>query len=253
MNKTPSRFDALSLAGMLLGLVTIIGGSALKGSEIDALLSPAAFVIVVLGTLAAILLQTPLPTFVHAMRISVWIFRPPINDLERLINALIGWSQSSRRQGLLSLEPAVDTESDAFVRKGLQLLVDGVEPEIIRNTMEMDLLSREHHDLAAARVFEGMGTYAPTLGIIGAVLGLMSVLQNLAEPARLGHGIAAAFVATIYGIGLANLLFLPLAGKLKAIIARETRARELVMEGLISISLGENPRSIESRLRSFVQ
>jgi len=244
--------DILSITGVVLGIVTIIFGSILKGAGVGALVSPAAFVIVVIGTIAAILLNTPMHTFQHALRIVSWAFNPPREDAEQLIQNVVDWSNSARKQGLLSLEPMVDSEPDPFIRKGLQLLVDGAEPDIIRNTMESELNNREHHDLAAAKVFEGMGIYSPTLGIIGAVMGLMAVLQNLADPSKLGHGIAAAFVATIYGIGLANLLFLPLAGKLKAVIGAQTRQREMVMEGLISISLGENPRAIEARLRGFM-
>lgn len=252
MNNRARSIDPLSVAGVLLGLVTILGGAILKGSGIGALLSPAAFVIVVVGTIAAILLHTPLPTFRHALGIVGWAFRPPREDVERHIRNIIDWSNSARKQGLLSLEPMVDVERDPYVRKGLQLLVDGAEPDVLRNTLETELSNREHHDLAAAKVFEGMGIYSPTLGIIGAVMGLMAVLQNLADPSRLGTGIAAAFVATIYGIGLANLLFLPLAGKLKAIIGAQARTREMIMEGLIGISLGENPRNIEARLRGFL-
>ena len=132
------------------------------------------------------------------------------------------------------------------------MLVDGAEPDVIRSTLETELLNREHHDLAGAKVFEGMGIYSPTLGIIGAVMGLMAVLQNLAAPSRLGHGIAAAFVATIYGIGLANLFLLPMASKLKAAIGEQTRVREMIIEGLIGISQGENPRNIEARLQGYL-
>jgi chemotaxis protein MotA len=138
------------------------------------------------------------------------------------------------------------------VRKGLQLVVDGSEPEIIRSVMEVDLHNRETADTRAAKVFEGMGIYAPTLGIIGAVLGLMAVMQNLADPAKLGHGIAAAFVATIYGIGFANLFFLPVASKLKVAIQGMSQAREMVIEGMISIAQGENPRSIEAKLQGYL-
>jgi len=244
--------DFLSLIGVSLALATLVGGSILKGSGVEALLSPAAFVIVVLGTIAAILLQTPQKTFRHALKILPWAFRPPRRNPENLIKSILEWSNSARRQGLLALEPALDTEQDPFIKKGLQLLVDGSEPDMIRGALEVEVTQRESLDMAGAKVFEGMGIYSPTLGIIGAVMGLMSVLKNLADPSMLGTGIAAAFVATIYGIGLANLFFLPLAAKLKATIAETVREREMVIEGLIGISLGENPRNIESRLRGFL-
>ena len=135
---------------------------------------------------------------------------------------------------------------------GSELLVDGGEPESIRNVLEIEVETAEEHDTAAAKVFEAMGIYAPTLGIVGAVLGLMAVMQNLADPSKLGQGIAAAFTATIYGIASANLLFLPIAAKLKGVIAGTTREREMFIEGLISIAHGENPRNIEARLAGFL-
>lgn len=131
-------------------------------------------------------------------------------------------------------------------------MIDGSEPDTIRSILEVDLHVRERSDTRAAKVFEGMGIYSPTLGIIGAVLGLMAVMQNLADPSKLGHGIAAAFVATIYGIGLANLFFLPVANKLKVAIAALSESREMVIEGMISIAQGENPRSIEAKLQGYL-
>ncbi len=131
-------------------------------------------------------------------------------------------------------------------------MVDGGEPDSIRNILEVELGVREHVDQRAAKVYEGMGIYSPTLGIIGAVLGLMAVMQNLADPSKLGHGIAAAFTATVYGIGLANLFFLPTANKLKEIIKAQSRAKEMVLEGIIAIAEGENPRNLEVKLKSYV-
>ena len=208
--------------------------------------------VVVVGTVAAICVQTPLPVMKRAMRILPWIFRPPAIERSDLIKRMVEWSNTARKQGLLGLESAIEKEPDDFVRKGLQLVVDGSEPDVIRNTLEVDLHVREQADTRAAKVFEGMGVYSPTLGIIGAVLGLMAVMQNLADPSKLGQGIAAAFVATIYGIGLANLFFLPAASKLKVAIQSMTEAREMVIEGMISIAQGENPRSIESKLQGYL-
>ena len=162
------------------------------------------------------------------------------------------WSNIARRQGLLSLENQVQQQNDKFIRKGLQILVDGVEPESIRHMLEIDLDGEEHCYLAAAKVFEGMGIYARTLGIIGAALGLIEVMKNLADPSKLGHGIAAAFTATIYGIASANLLFLPMASKLKSVIKHSSGEREMIIEGLIAIAQGENPRNIESKLAGFL-
>jgi chemotaxis protein MotA len=205
------------------------------------------------GTLAAILVQTPLAVMKHALRILPWVVRPPAHDGTLLIQTIVEWSGAARKQGLLGLEPMLeDTELDDFLRKGLQMLVDGSEPESVRATMEVDLSSRERADTRAAKVFEGMGVYAPTLGIIGAVLGLMAVMQNLADPSKLGHGIGAAFVATVYGIGLANLVFLPIANKLKTVAQAQSQMREMMIEGLVAIAHGDNPRSIEIKLQSYL-
>lgn len=244
--------DVLSVIGLILAACALLIGAILKGAGLAALVSSAAFMIVIVGTIAAICIQTPLAVMKDAGRILPWIFRPPANRRAELIRKMVEWSNTARKQGLLGLEPIIERESDQFVRKGLQLVVDGSEPDVIRSILEVDMHVREQTDLRGAKVFEGMGIYAPTLGIIGAVLGLMAVLQNLADPSKLGHGIAAAFTATIYGIGLANLFFLPVAAKLKVAIARQTEAREMVIEGMISIAQGENPRSIESKLQGYL-
>jgi chemotaxis protein MotA len=244
--------DILSIAGLALGLLAILLGAVLKGAGIHALVSAAAFMIVVVGTLAAICVQTPLGVMRHALRIFPWVMRPPPLNGEVLISKMVEWSNIARKQGLLGLEPILNRESDPFVRKALQLVVDGSEPEAIRAVMEVELQTREDADTRAAKVFEGMGVYSPTLGIIGAVLGLMAVMQNLADPSKLGQGIAAAFTATVYGIGLANLFFLPVAAKLKGAIHSQSQVREMVIEGMLSIAQGENPRSIESKLQGYL-
>lgn len=244
--------DVLSLTGLVLAFCAVVVGAVLKGAGVMALLSAAAFMIVVVGTLAAICVQTPLPVMKHALKIFPWIMKPPALAPEQLIKKMVEWSNVARKQGLLGLEPMLNKESDEFVRKGLQLVVDGSEPETIRSIMEVELNSREHADTTAAKVFEGMGIYAPTLGIIGAVLGLMAVMQNLADPSKLGQGIAAAFTATVYGIGLANLFFLPVAAKLKVTIQAQTQVREMIIDGMLSIAQGENPRSIESKLQGYL-
>ena len=244
--------DILTLIGLLLALIAIIGGTIAKGSGVEALWNGAAFVIVVVGTFAAALLQAKMPVFMHAMRLLPWIFSAPRLDSEEAIQKLIGWSQTARKEGLLGLEAQAEQEPDPFSSKGLQLLVDGTEPEAIRNILDVELSTREHFDLQAAKVFESMGIYAPTLGIIGAVMGLMAVMQNLAEPDKLGPGIAAAFVATIYGIASANLFFLPVCNKLKATIQSQTAYREMIIDGITAIAEGENPRNIETKLRGYV-
>jgi chemotaxis protein MotA len=244
--------DILSLIGIVLALCAVMIGAILKGAGLHALLSSAAFMIVVVGTFASTFIQTPMPVFKLAMSRIAWVFKPPQLAAEALIQKIIEWSNIARKQGLLGLEPMIKQEDDAFVQKGLQLVVDGSEPDAIRSIMEVEMSVREHADNRAAKVWESMGIYSPTLGIIGAVLGLMAVMQNLADPSKLGHGIAAAFTATVYGIGLANLFFLPFAGKLKGIIAEQTQVREMIIEGMISIAQGENPRAIESKLHGYL-
>jgi len=245
--------DILSIAGVLLAGVAIVVGAILKGAGVQALLSPAAFMIVIVGTVAAICLQTPLAVMRRALVMLPWVFRPPARSPRAQIAKLVEWSNIARRQGLLGLEPLLNREPDLFLQRGLQLVVDGSAPDAIRSTLEVDMHVRESADLRAAKVFEGMGVYSPTLGIIGAVLGLMAVMQNLADPSKLGHGIAAAFTATVYGIGLANLLFLPMANKLKVAVLAHAHEHEMLIEGLIGIAQGDNPRAIEGRLRGYLQ
>ncbi len=244
--------DVLSVVGVTLALIAVIGGAVLKGAGVKALLSAAAFTIVVIGTIAASCVQTPLPVMRRALAIARWVFRPPTLGSQALVEKMVEWSQVARKQGLLGLEPMLDRETDDFVKRGLQLVVDGSEPEAIRDILEVELHAREGADLQAARVWEGLGIYSPTLGIIGAVLGLMAVMQHLEDPKMLGHGIAAAFTATVYGIGLANLFFLPIANKLKVAILARSQVHEMTIEGLIGIAQGENPRRIEARLQGFM-
>lgn len=246
------RLDFLSFIGILIAFMAILGGNWLEGGHVEALINGPAMVIVLGGTLGAILLQTPLNVFLHAMRLSGQVFISPGMDLYTAIGKLVDWADIARRDGLLGLEAASEMEGEAFMRKAVQLLVDGNEPDTIRGVLEVELDNREQADLRAARVFEGMGGYSPTIGIIGAVMGLIHVMQNLADPGKLGHGIATAFVATIYGVGLANLFLLPFATKLKTLAQQRTQYRELVIEGILAIAEGDNPRNIELKLQGFV-
>ncbi|BBL74726.1 flagellar motor protein [Methylomagnum ishizawai] len=244
--------DGLTIAGIFLGVGAVVFGNFLEGGHIGSLLNGPALVIVIGGTLGAVMLQTPPAVFVYALKMLRWVLFMPSIDPGEEIKKLVGWSTLARREGLLGLENFIPNEADLFSRKGLQLLVDGNEPEVIRDTLELELGVKQQRDLTAAKVFEAMGGYSPTIGIIGAVMGLIHVMQNLSEPAKLGSGIATAFVATIYGVGLANLLFIPVANKLKARASARHRARELVLEGVIAIAEGENPRNIELKLTGFL-
>jgi chemotaxis protein MotA len=245
--------DVLTIAGVLLALTAILLGNFMEGGHLTGLYNAPALVIVIGGTLGAAMLQTPMAVFKHALKIIIWMIKPPVLDLKNMIDKLIFWSQTSRREGLLGLESISELEPDKFARKALQLLVDGCEPEVIRRVLETELTTRETLDLQAAKVFDSMGGYAPTIGIIGAVMGLIHVMGNLADPSMLGSGIATAFVATIYGVGLANLVFLPVASKLKQIALDGSQARDLMIEGIIAIAEGENPRTMEMKLNGYLQ
>jgi chemotaxis protein MotA len=244
--------DLVSIIGTVLAFVVIAVGTVLKGSSLESLWNPAAFLIVFVGTFAALMVQTPGKVLRRAAQLLPLVYKPPLHYPQNLIKQIIGWSEISRRQGLLGLESQLDSLRDGFTRKGLQLLIDGGEPDAIRGVLEVEMGTREQIDIDAAKVFENAGTYSPTMGIIGAVMGLMAVMQNLADPSKLGHGIAAAFVATIYGVALANLFMLPMAARLKSLVGRQTRMREILIEGLVSIAQGDNPRQIEARLQGYV-
>ncbi len=247
------RLDFLSFLGILIAFLAIVGGNWLDGGHIDSLLNGPAMVIVIGGTVGAILLQTPINVFIHALRLTRRVFFPNFLDMRSTLNKLVEWSNIARKEGLLGLETIAEDEDDPFIRKGMQMLVDGNEPEVLRDAMEMEVDASEQHDLQAAKVFEGMGGYSPTIGIIGAVMGLIHVMQNLADPSKLGSGIATAFVATIYGVALANLFLLPFAAKLKTQTQTITKYRELVIEGVVGIAEGDNPRNIEAKLKGFLQ
>jgi chemotaxis protein MotA len=252
LGKRRNRMDYLSFSGILLGILAVLGGNLLEGGHLGSLLNGPAFVIVLGGTAGAILLQTPIPIFLHALRATYWVFIPPKIELRAQIKKIIRWSALARKEGLLGLETMLNDESDPFARKGLQLLVDGNEADVIRDSLDVEIQTRLQRDISCAKVFDGMGGYSPTIGIIGAVMGLIHVMQNLSDPSKLGSGIATAFVATIYGVGLANLLFIPVANKIKAQGYAVAQARELFLEGLISIADGENPKNIEMKLMGFL-
>ena len=244
--------DLLSIFGLILGLGAILGGQAIEGGHASSLMNGPAILIVFGGTLGAVMLQVPFVVFMRSMKMMVWIVFPPKLGGGQMIEKIMEWSNIARKEGLLGLEAIAETEEDSFARKGLQLLVDGSEPEVIRRVMEVEMEAKEHLDTQASKVFEAMGGYSPTVGIIGAVMGLIHVMENLADPSKLGAGIATAFVATIYGVGLANLVFLPFANKLKSRIHAHMQLQEMMVEGVISIAEGENPRNIETKLQGFV-
>lgn len=245
------KLDSLTVLGFLVGLIAVVGGFHLEGGETGALWEVTALVIVLGGTIGATMLQTPVDVFRRALKLLKWVIIPPRSEGKTIIANIVRWSHMVRREGLLGLEAFVSRETDPFVQKALQMLVDGQEPHTIRSVMEVDLIAREKSGHEAASVFEGMGGYSPTIGILGAVLGLIHVMNNLEDPSKLGAGIATAFVATIYGVGFANLFFLPIASKLRTLVSEQIQLKELLLDGIVSIAEGQNPRNIESRLSGY--
>jgi len=244
--------DFISIAGLLTGLAAVILGHVLEGGQIGSLVQPTAFMIVVGGTFGAVMLQSPWPVFKAGFRMVLWVFKPPMTDLRYLIDQVVVWSGVARREGLLALESRIVAQPDPFIQKGLQLLVDGIEPERIKDVLEVEIDAWEADLKLAAKIWESAGGYSPTIGILGAVMGLIHVMENLSDPSKLGAGIAVAFVATIYGVGSANLIFLPVAKKLMAIISQLVAVRELVLDGILGIAHGDNPRLIENRLLGYM-
>ena len=244
--------DRTSVLGLLIGILAIVGGQILEGGHVASLSQPTALLIVVGGTLGAVMLQSPYATFLRGIRMAKWILRPPVVNPLQVIQQITGWSQVSRREGLLALDAVVNELKDEFTRKGLQLLVDGAEPERLREVLDVEINTFDQEMKLSARIWEAAGGYSPTIGILGAVMGLIQVMENLSDPSKLGAGIAVAFVATIYGVGLANLVYLPIANKLKAHINRLIVQREMIVDGLVGIANGDNPRIIESRLQGYI-
>lgn len=245
--------DWASLAGILLALGGLLIGQLAEGGHLGSLIQPAAFMIVVAGTLGAVLLQSGMPNFVRGVRMVKLVFVPIPDSSAAVEQQIITWSGIARRDGMLSLERYLEGVKDTFKAKGLRLLVDGIDPFKLKDILEADLNSYEYRERQAVRIWEAAGGYSPTVGIIGAVLGLIHVMENLADPSQLGSGIAVAFVATIYGVGLANLVFLPIGNKLKSIITQEVMQREMLIDAFFGIALGDNPRIIQERMRAYRQ
>ena len=244
--------DIATFIGIVVAFAAIIGGQVLEGGHVNTLMQLTAFIIVIGGTLGAVMIQYSLPAFLLGLKLVKWAFVPPPLGLDEVVEQIASWSNAARRGGLLSLEPILVEMRDPFMKKGLQMLVDGTEPEKLREAMEVEMDAYDEHYRLAAKVWESAGGYSPTIGILGAVMGLIHVMENLSDPSKLGAGIAVAFVATIYGVGAANLFFLPLSNKIKTMIGREIVRRQMAVEGLVSIANGENPRQIEAKLRGFI-
>ncbi|MEH6437983.1 flagellar motor protein [Massilia sp. DD77] len=243
--------DWSSVIGLLLALAGVFVGHTLDGGRFASLFQPAAFAIVVVGTAGAVLLQSERRTFLRGMRMLRWVFFPPRGERDKLSREIALWSLSARRDGLLSLEQYMGTK-DLYIQKGLRLVVDGIQPDKLRSLLEHEINGYEFTQRQAARIWEAAAGYAPTIGILGAVLGLIHVMENLSDPARLGSGIAVAFVSTVYGVGLANLFFHPVGNKLKAIVADKVAQYEILLEVFHDIATGDHTRVIDERVASLL-
>jgi chemotaxis protein MotA len=244
--------DKATLGGVLLALGGILLGLVLEGGNLGQVVQPTAALIVFGGTLGAILIQFPLPVVVGAFRRLAHIFQEPTENARSTVDTLVKYANQARREGIVSLDRELANIRGPFLRRSLMLAVDGTEPQELRKIMELELDNKEEQEEKIPQVFESAGGFSPTIGIIGAVLGLIQVMQHLDKIDEVGRGIAVAFVATIYGVGAANLFFLPAAGKLKIRIRDEQVIREMTLEGVISILEGMNPRMLETKLLGFL-
>lgn len=244
--------DILSILGIIIALASIVIGQHLEGGHLSSILQMTAFIIVMGGTIGAVMLNYPMAVFMKALTSTKMVFFNVHTDMKGLIAQIVELSNLSRKQGLLALEGKLKSLDDALLKKGLQMVVDGTEPPKIREILEVEVEMYEEEYTLAGKVYESLGGYAPTVGILGAVLGLIHVMENLADPSKLGGGIAVAFVATVYGVGAANLFFLPMGGKIKMKAKELVVARMMTIEGLVSLAQGENPRMIEEKLSGFL-
>ncbi|NDU86181.1 MAG: flagellar motor protein [Ferrovum sp.] len=244
--------DILSIFGLVCAILAVLGGQWLEGGSLGTLFQLTAFVIVMGGTLGAVFIQTPLPVFALSLRMVVWVWWKPSFKTRELQLQIVEWSKIARRDGLLALEVQVAAQTDPLVMKGLQMLADGFDAQRIRDVLLVDIQTYERLRWPAARLWEQAAGYAPTIGMLGAVLGLVQVMERLGEPSKLGAGIAVAFISTVYGVGFANLLFFPIANKLKLLIQQQIATYEMVVDGLMLIAHGENPHFVKGKLEGYL-
>jgi len=244
--------DKSSVAGVLLAIVGIVAGLLIEGGNLGQILQPTAALIVFGGTMGAVLLQFPLATVIAAFGRLAHLFAAPQKHNDQLVRLLVAFANKARRNGVVSLDSDLQTIQDPFLKQALMLAVDGTEPSDLRKIMRVSLDCTTESEERLPAVFESAGGFAPTIGILGAVLGLIQVMKNLDNIQEVGKGIAVAFVATIYGVGIANLFFLPFAGKMRLRIHDEFKRREMILEGVVSILEGMNPRMLEVKLAGFL-
>jgi chemotaxis protein MotA len=244
--------DKATLIGLFLGFAAIIGGQVLEGGSLHSIMQFTAAVIVMGGTFGAVFVSYPFQDVMEGFRGVRKVLKEPPQDPFQIIQQIITYANKARREGILSLEKEIKNIQDPFLAKALTMSVDGIEPHVIREAMESELEYLNEYGKVSSKVWRAAGGYAPTIGILGAVLGLIHVMENLSDPSKLGAGIAVAFVATVYGVGSANLLFLPMATKLEVRNRQVMILNEMILEGVVALSTGENPRLIEEKLTSFL-
>lgn len=244
--------DFLTVLGAIVAIGSILGGQLLEGGHVGSIIQATAFIIVMGGTLGAVCIQHPLSVVLKGVGLlSLTLFDPKV-DVKGDIARVVDLANLSRKQGLLALESKLKDIPDPFFRKGVQFIVDGTDPKMMQEILETELEHHEEDGMTAAKIWDAAGGYAPTVGILGAVLGLIHVMENLADPSKLGSGIAVAFVATVYGVGAANLFFLPLGNKIKLKLRREAAARAVLVAGLVGVAQGDNPRILQEKLESYL-
>ncbi|MCS7295061.1 MAG: flagellar motor protein [Chloroflexota bacterium] len=245
--------DLATVLGLGIAVVGIIGGNIVEGGNPMKLINIPGFMIVVLGTLGATMVSQPLAIMIGLPKaIMKAFFGPKEHDPAAIVDLLVSMADRARREGLLALEGEIEKIHDPFLRKGTQLMIDGTDPELLRQIMEIEAEAMKHRHHGHYHALEFMGGIAPTIGVLGAVMGLMSVMQHLDEPDHIGPGIATAFVATFYGVFTANVLYLPLAKKLEVVSKHEQEMLNLIIEGLMSIQAGDNPRIVREKLEGFL-
>ncbi len=252
-NSSKGKLDVSTVAGIVVALAGIVGGLILEGGRFSDVSSITAAMIVVAGTLGAVMITTPLPQLLKAGRSVTGVFWDNTPSNEASIEQILQFARQARRNGLTSLESEVEQLAEPFLKKSLSLAVDGADLQDIRRIMELEIELADHRGEAAAKVYETAGGYSPTIGIIGAVLGLIQVMKHLEDIERVGHGIAVAFIATVYGVAFANLFLLPAGAKLRARLESRLKNHELVLEGVLSLAEGMNPMLIKSKLEAYIE
>jgi chemotaxis protein MotA len=244
--------DIASVVGLLLGIGGILLGNLLEGGHVSSLAQGAAFVIVFSGTFGAVLLSSSMEDVRRGIKLFRESFRKENSNHMNSIKTVIELARLARKEGVIAIEPRLNSLNDKFTAGVIRTIVDGIDTQAVRHIWEATIEAEEEKKLAGAKIWTDAGGFAPTVGIIGAVLGLIHVMGNLSDTSKLGAGIAVAFVATVYGVGSANLIFLPIGSKIKKRIQAETREKYMILEGALEIPGSLNPQIIEQKMKAYL-